>query len=193
MAAGELKAVGFDPSLRNWGIACAGINLSDWTITPKSVHLVTTQKDSTKKRRSEDDLERAFKLKSGILTYSQDARVIFCEIPTGSQSASANNAFGMIKGILTNFDQPIVQLTPRDIKMASVGHPQATKEEMIQWATDRYPNLNWTTVKRHGVLVPTKTNEHMADAVAAIHAGIESEQFARLVGDGIFSPVEDKS
>ena len=51
---------------------------------------------------------------------------------------------------------------------------------MINWAFDKHPDVNWITKKRKGSLRLTNANEHLADAIAVIYAGIQSDQFKQL-------------
>ena len=72
-------------------------------------------------------------------------------------------------------------MTPTEVKLAGAGKKTATKEEMINWAASQYPKANWLYQKRNGVKCLVNKNEHLADAVAAIHAGIQSETFKQLL------------
>ena len=48
---------------------------------------------------------------------------------------------------------------------------------MIAWATGVYPDAPW---KRHGGRV-TDDNEHLADAVAIAHAGVQTPEFRKVM------------
>lgn len=57
--------------------------------------------------------------------------------------------------------------------MATVGSKTASKQEMIEWAMHHHPEANWPMKTRNKALsVITGSAEHMADAIAAIHAGL---------------------
>lgn len=181
-----LKVVGIDPAMRNFGLVRGTIDLGDpnFAFEIETLELVTTETDKeTKKtvRKNSDDLLRARKLHKAVQLFVQDANMVFAEIPVGSQSARAMASYGMCIGILASIKKPLVQLTPTEVKLASVGDKNASKEAMIAWATSAYPDANWLSTKRNGKVTFTKNNEHLADAVATIHAGILSDQFLQAV------------
>lgn len=181
-----LKVVGIDPAMRNFGLVKGTIDLDDpnFKLTIERLELVSTETDKdTKKtvRKNSDDLQRARKLYNGVAEFVKDANMVFAEIPVGSQSARAMASYGICIGILASIKKPLVQLTPTEVKLASVGDKNASKESMIAWATSAYPDANWLTRNFQGKKKFLDKNEHLADAVAAIHAGILSDQFIQAV------------
>ena len=105
---------------------------------------------------------------------------MFVEVPVGSQSARAMASYGVCIGLLAALsDKPLIEVTPTEVKLAAVGSKTASKQEMISWASDLYPHLNW--IKSRGKSELADKNEHIADAIGAIHAGILTDEFARLV------------
>lgn len=181
-----LRVVGIDPAMRNFGFVKGTIDLSsdNYEFTIERLELVQTETDKeTKKtvRKNSDDLVRARKLHNAVQAFCQDANMVFAEIPIGSQSARAMASYGICIGVLASIKKPLVQLTPTEVKLAAVGDKNASKNDMIAWATSAYPDANWLTTKRNGVISFTNNNEHLADAVATIHAGILSDQFLQAV------------
>jgi Holliday junction resolvasome RuvABC endonuclease subunit len=73
---------------------------------------------------------------------------------------------------------PLVEVTPTEVKMASVGSKTATKEEMITWAVSKYPDINWP---KHGKSISAAKAEHMADAIGALHAGVLTSTFKHFI------------
>lgn len=136
-------------------------------------------------RQNSKDIEAAKQLFERAIACAKSAQAIFVEVPVGSQSARAMASYATCTGILGAFRAlgiPFFELTPTEVKMATVGKQKATKKEMIEWATTRHPEANWPTYKRKGeVLITEESAEHMADATAAIYAGIESNQFKQLI------------
>lgn len=62
--------------------------------------------------------------------------------------------------------------------------PKATKEEMISWAMLQHPEANWPMRTEHGKQkVVSGQAEHMADAVATIHAGVDTPNFREYLGN----------
>lgn len=109
---------------------------------------------------------------------------MFVEVPHGSQSSAAMKSYGMCIGLLgavKGIGKRFFELSEREVKKATVGNHNATKSEMIAWAMKEHPELDWPMKTEKGVqsVVEGKA-EHMADAVAAIHAGLQSEQFRQL-------------
>lgn len=174
---------GTDPSFRNWGTAHAKI--LDGKLEIASLGLQQTAKNKTIKRRSHDDIESSRSLFNFFQESISKADVLITELPSGSQSASAAKAYGVCIGILSSCSIPLIGVSPLEVKLCSVGDPKATKREMIEWATGLYPHLNWKTYKRKGEIQYSGLNEHMADAISAIHAGIKTEEFQKLIKEQI--------
>lgn len=178
----NLRVVGFDPSLRNWGGVIGNLDLTTGNLTIKELVLTQPPIDKTMKvRQNSKDLATAEELAVGAFAACQGAQAIFVEVPVGSQSARSMLSVGVCLGILGCLRAqgiPFYEVTPNEVKMASVGHKKATKAEMIKWATGLYPDANWPTEIKMGVKrIITGKAEHMADAIAAIHAGVHTPQF----------------
>jgi Holliday junction resolvasome RuvABC endonuclease subunit len=179
-----IKVLGCDPSLSNFGFVQATIDVSTNTITPLTLDLVETAPGKNKKvRKNSDDIDRCRLLSQGLKRNTQGNMICFVEMPVGSQSARAMASYGACMGILSACDIPLVQLTPNEIKMSTVGSKTASKEDMITWAYNLYPHLNWIagTKKSKNAGQLANKNEHLADAVATLHAGIKSEDFRSVV------------
>lgn len=178
-----LKVVGFDPSLRNWGIAQGLLTLS------REGELIITNLDviqpilptGKQVRQNSLDLETALQLAKTAIHYASQADVIFVEVPIGSQSARAMASYGICVGVLGAIRAlgiPFFEVTPTEVKLAATGSKTATKEDMINWAVGLHPEANWPTSKHKGIVKVTAGNaEHMADAIGAIYAGISSNLF----------------
>ena len=174
----KIKVVGLDPSLNNWGIAYALIDVDTLELSITDLELVETEPGKAKTvRKNSDDIVRARALSQALSRATVGTTVAFCEVPVGSQSARAMASYGICVGVLGGCGAPLVELTPYEVKIAAVGSKTAAKEEMIEWATALYPNAPW--LKRAGR--PVAKNEHLADAVATIHAGMKTEQFQSVL------------
>ena len=175
-----LKIASIDPSLSNFGLAKGTIDISveSFPVTLSELQLVETDTDKSARtvvRRNSEDLERARKLLRGMQRFIADVDMVFVEVPVGSQSARSMASYGICIGILASIGKPLIQVTPTEVKLAAVGSKTASKSEMIDWASSLYPNLNWLVSR--GKM--TAKNEHLADAIGAIHAGILTDEFAR--------------
>ncbi len=136
-------------------------------------------------RQNSLDLASAQQLFEGTLAKTQDAQAIFIEVPVGSQSARAMASYGICVGVLgalRGSSIPFFEVTPTEVKMATVGSKTATKDEMIRWATKTHPEADWPVYKHLGASeVSSAKAEHMADAIGAIHAGIHTTTFNQMV------------
>lgn len=177
-----IKIVGIDPSLRNFGFAQALLNIHTLEYTIENLILVESENEAGKVvRKNSDDLRRASTLYNGLVRACAGASLAIAEVPVGSQSARAMASYGMCVGVLAACPVPLIQVTPAEVKLAAVGNKQAAKEEMIEWAMAKHPGANWLMRKSKGRMVPMNDNEHLADACAAIEAGLLTDQFQQAI------------
>lgn len=178
-----IRVTGVDLALANLGLVAADVTLEGEIVGVVSLHLIETQKLTTKQvRQNSDDLRRARELTQNIREFNTRLKsaVVMAEIPTGAQSARAATSFGVAIGVIAGVDLPVVEVQPLEVKKASVGSRTASKAEMIDWATTLYPEAPWIRTKRGGQMVITNKNEHLADALAVIHAGVLTQQFKMM-------------
>lgn len=176
----EVKICGLDPSLSNLGIAIATINIHTLAVSVSELRLIQTEADgrnAKQVRKNSDDLRRARLLYEGMAEACEGVSFVIAEVPVGSQSSRAMASYGACIGILAACPVPIIQVQPSEVKLATVGSKTASKAEMIEWAMGRHPGANWLMRKIKGRMVPVDKNEHLADAIAAIEAGIRTDQF----------------
>lgn len=185
-----LTVIGIDPAFANMGLCRAGINLNvSQGLKPLEIQelkLISTEgQDRKVVRKSSDDLRRAQELHAGLVEFcspsyhpSSFPRIAFAEIPSGAQSAAAAKALGIAVGVLAACPIPIIQVNPLQVKLFTAGK-KATKDDMIAWAVGLYPDADWLRHGKEGRI--TKANEHLADAIAIIHAGIHTTEFKQLV------------
>lgn len=175
-----IKIVGIDPALRNTGLALAEFDTETGSLKYTTIHLLQTENQAGKTvRKSSDDLRCARELSRGIKKFLNDHKphFVMAEIPTGTQSARGAFSNGVCLGLLAGLGYEIVELSPTEVKMASVGERTASKQDMITWAVAEEPNLPWLYRTSKGKKILKNDNEHLADAVAAINAGVQSVQF----------------
>lgn len=181
-----IRIVGQDPSLRNWGIAIGTYNLETGQILIEKLYVVCAELPTGKQvRQNSSDLEASRQLYLGAVAASEGAHATFVEVPVGSQSARAMCSYGVAMGVLGAMranDIPFFEVTPNEVKLAGAGHTKAKKKEMITWAMAKHPEAPWPFYKEHGKLKVSEAKaEHMADAIAAIYAGIASNPFKQLM------------
>lgn len=181
-----IRCAAIDPSMRNFGLVKVTVDIETFAIKIVDMKLVSTEKKTDKKktvRQNSDDLRRAEELTVEVHQFISDCRIVFGEIPTGGQSARAAFGFGLSIGILAGLKiakKPLIQLQPSEVKKAAVGTTTASKEEMIEWATELYPNADWRRARGNPNGKFTADNEHLADATAVAHAGVKSDEFQRI-------------
>jgi hypothetical protein len=143
--------------------------------------LVTTEPSKIKSiRKNSDDLSRAQKLYSAMQSFFNDVDVVCVEIPHGSQSARSMASYGICIGILASLGKPLIQITAVENKQAALGKKSGSKAQMIEWATNKHPEVNWLKRKVKGELTLTNANEHLADALSSIYAGMRTNEFKLL-------------
>lgn len=182
-----IEFASFDVAFANLGMV-RGVIKEDGTIVPNDCKLVNTfdQRDvSAKKttRKSSEELRRARELVAAMQAWAFGCTIAFAEVPSGSQSASAGRALGIAVGCLASCPVPVIEVTQLEVKLASVGKKGASKAEMLAWAFDKAPHLPWGMRKSlaAGGMIPTLQNEHCADALATVYAGVKTPDFRRLL------------
>jgi len=181
-----IPVLGMDPSLNNWGLARGWYNPADGTLRIGTVEVTNPEFSNGKQvRQNSKDIERAESLFRAALEAANPAKAVFVEVPVGSQSARAMASYGICIGVLGALrarNIPFFEVTPTEVKLATVGNKTASKAEIIERAINQYPTANWPMQTKNGVQVPVASKaEHMADAVGAIEAGIQLSQFKQLI------------
>jgi Holliday junction resolvasome RuvABC endonuclease subunit len=185
----EIYVSSFDPAFANFGMALfkadlSKLHLESLDLDLIDLKLIKTERGVSKQvRQNSDDLRRAREITDQFQNFAKRSRIGFTEVPSGAQSARAAYAFGLTVGIIAASPIELIQVQPFETKLATVGTKTASKEEMIEWAVEKYPEGPWIrntrNGKNHGKIVDA--NEHLADAVAVAHAGIKTDQFKQLV------------
>ncbi len=186
MTSKVIKVVGQDPSLRNWGLAVGTLDLETKKLTIEYVDLTNPVLPTGKQvRQNSTDLESALQLYKGAADAAIGAHAVFVEVPVGSQSARAMASYGICVGVLGALRAngiPFFEVTPAEVKLATVGTKTATKQEMINWAMAAHPEANWPMYKQKGeTMVSEAKAEHMADAIASIYAGMTCNAFQQML------------
>jgi Holliday junction resolvasome RuvABC endonuclease subunit len=182
----KLVVVGQDPSLRNWGLSRGIYDTTTGALTITRLSLVNPVITKGKQvRQNSLDLESAKQLCTAALDASQGAQAIFVEVPVGSQSSRAMASYGICIGVLGALRAtgiPFFEVTPSEVKLASSGIKNASKQQMIAWAVKKHPEAGWPTYMQHGINVLCESKaEHMADATAAIYAGLSCNSFQQML------------
>lgn len=178
-----IRIIGIDPSTSNWGMCRALVDLDNLDIEIEDLILIKTESEVKQGvRKDSDDIRRAKEVRKGMIDACMGGVALaISEIPFMNPGgyASANFNSGLVTGVLASCPVPLIQVFPKQVKMATVGLKNASKEEMIEWATVKFPNAPWLTRKLKGKVVHIAANEHLADAVATLYTGLRSEQFSQ--------------
>jgi len=172
-----MKVLGVDISMNNLGLSLG--ELDDHTLALSFTELITikTKKDGKfikQFNQRMDDLRRARLLVEGFREMEEKCEIIFVELPHGSQSSRAMTSYGMSIMLMAYTLKPVIVVTPNQVKVVATHYGEASKKEMVKWASDKYPNATWKKSKA-GVIY--ENNEHNADAIAAVEAGILLDSF----------------
>jgi Holliday junction resolvasome RuvABC endonuclease subunit len=181
-----IKVVGQDPSLRNWGLATGTYDLDSKKLTIQKVAVTNAVLPTGKLTRQNSlDLESAYQLYQSSIAAAEGAHAVFVEVPVGSQSARAMASYGICVGVLGALRAngiPFFEVNPLEVKLAGAGTKTATKQDMISWAMASHPEAPWPTYKQNGTTMVSEAKaEHMADAVAAIYAGLACNAFKQML------------
>jgi len=177
-----IPVLGMDPSLNNWGLAYGTYDLDTGQLAVKTLQVIRPTFATGKQvRQNSKDLERAQQLFAGARNAAIQAKAVFVEVPVGSQSARAMASYGVCAGVLGSLRAvgvPFFEVTPNEVKLATIGKKTASKAEIIWRAVQNHPNANWPMRTVDGEAQPIATQaEHMADAIGAIEAGIQLPLF----------------
>lgn len=90
-----------------------------------------------------------------------------------------------VLGAIRALGIPLIEVTASEVKISLTGNKNATKQAMIDAAVGFYPDANWPLYDKSGKGfqkgdIHSKT-EHVADALAAIHAGANTPAFQNLM------------
>jgi Holliday junction resolvasome RuvABC endonuclease subunit len=185
----KIPVVGFDPSMTGWGIAESELDLTTGYLDTPLLRVLEPKKITSKQvRQNSVDLDVAEKLSKEVFAAARRAKVVFAEVPVGSQSARAMCAYGVCVGILGALRAEgiqIIEVTATEVKLALTGDDQATKKAMIAQAVALYPTANFPRQAKNGKGFRkgdlTAKAEHVADAIGAIHAGVLTPMFQNLL------------
>ena len=185
----KIRVCGFDPSMRNWGMAVADLDLGSGLLDVPTLSIIQPRDEKSKQvRKNSKDLALAKQLFEGAYNTAKSCKVVFVEVPVGSQSARAMASYGVCVGVLgslAGLGITIIEVSPEENKKALTGIKYATKEAMISVAMAEYPTANWPRQERNGATFKKgdlkAEAEHVADAIGAIHAGCATPTFQTLL------------
>lgn len=174
----KIIIAGLDGSKSNFGIAKVLLDVNTLEFEVIDLVLIKTEKSKNKQvRASSDNLRRAQELAVGAAANINDCITVFGEVPSGGQSYDAVLGFGIVIGVYAGLKPPFCEVSPAEAKKAAVGTRTASKQEMIEWAVARFPNAPWRMHRGKATL----DNEHLADALAIVLAGLKTPAFQQTI------------
>jgi len=191
-----IRILGLDPSLTHTGWSVAEVCPIKREILDiiDAGTIITAPTKNKQVRASSDALFRARTVKGELYSIidQHSVKLACSEIPSGAQSAKALYAFGIVVGLVASLPVPVLEVTPREVKLATVGKLTADKEDMVRWAVDLTYRVGgtklWETGRKNDWEIEIcskhvlKAEEHKADSMCGIQAAISSEQFRQLAG-----------
>lgn len=181
----KLLILGCDPSFSNWGLAGGVYDTATSKLEISWLDVISPVVNKGKQTRQNSiDLDRAKQLAKGFISWVKRVDLIAAEVPHGSQSARAMASYGVCIGILgtvANTRVPLIEVNAIETRKVITGKKEATKAQAIAWAMGKHPEAPWPMKSVNGVssVVESKA-EHMADAVAAIYAAMETDTFKTM-------------
>lgn len=179
----QYKVIGIDPAFANMGLVEAVLDMKGPkpSIEVVRMELVKTESQDRKTvRKSSDDLRRAIHLHRSLQDFIRSAgtvHMVFAEVPSGAQDAKAARALGIATGVLASVPGMIIEVAPIEIKRLFATKGPVSKQQVIDWAVKRWPAAPWLTHMGRRTL----NNEHLADALATIEAGLQTPEFKQLM------------
>lgn len=170
----RLVILGLDPGLASCGWALLAPGEGEGRVLGMGV--VRTSKSHLKRQvlSSADDFRRSRELASQLAAVRGAHRVVAFAIeamslPRSSTVASKiGRAYGVIAGLATAWDVPVVEASPQDVKFAVCGRKTASKSDIIEALAERYESseaiATFQDTKARGLW------EHAFDALGAIVA-----------------------
>ncbi len=181
-----MRFLSIDPSLTHTGMVW-GIIKDNNQLQVIGNELIETQKTKDKKiRASSDTIERCRQTYNAVTNIINDFQplIIFVETPSGSQSADGMKSYGAVCQLIATLNPIPIEVTPIEVKLATVGNKTASKLDMIKWAYNNVHGVGWSTSSKgfimdDGVSLAHK-NEHVADACAIAVAGTKTREYNQL-------------
>lgn len=178
---GLIKILSIDPALRNFGMAKFDYDVL--TDTLYNIHLDIAHTKAFIKRKeyglknyriaeAYHDLKEIRGLYDKLKENLVGVDLVFAEAYIGGRTSPSLKGLVVAFTLLTIIDAPIIFVSPQDAKIVAgtnCRYTAITKKDVIKWAKDKWPDLNWYRRQNQ--------NEHVADALAVACAGLQSEPF----------------
>ena len=179
----KIPVLGMDPSLRHWGLSEAELDLTDGVLsTPLGSIIEPRDLEGKNIRVNMNDQWLAEQLAIPVIAACRRAKAIFVEVPVGSQNARSMASYGICVGVLgavRSLGIPYFQVGATENKRVFTGNPNATKKQMIKQLIEYYPEIILPQGQTKGSIGDKA--EHIADATASIHSGVNTTEFRTVL------------
>lgn len=171
-----VRVLGTDIGFASFGVAV--VELGDAAETVYELDVIRTDKSSKKSNvlATEDNIRRTREICVALraLIRRHNIRAICGEAMSFPRSSSVAGkmclAWGVVAALTVEFDLPLVQCTPMQLKKAVCGNKSAAKEDVETALLERYGDA----VDRLFTGLPSQ-REHCFDALGSVVAGLDSE------------------
>lgn len=172
--------LGIDPGFANLGWCHA--EYDGKTLVVRDMGTVTTNKSTKKIPVAWDNIKRTQRLHthlmalalvphpSGMVPVDCTCAEAMSYPPNAATAAKMSLSWGVIASVTAALKIPLVQPSPRDIKMAVAGSHKASKAMMSQRLHEYYPEIEALLDP-----IPGSRREHPIDALGAIVASLQSD------------------
>lgn len=179
----EVYVLGVDPGFASFGYAVVRLTQTAEVVT--AVNVIRTQRSDKKRniKAADDNFRRGQEIAAELYNAVKrfKPRVLTAEAASWPRNASATAKVAMSWGILITlchqFQLPMVQASPQEIKKTLCGNKSATKESVRRALEDRYPGQFDSFKDSYPAKRPPKPNgqwEHGFDAVGSVVACLDT-------------------
>jgi len=149
------EPVSLDLAFRNVGICYW--KKKNTVYIPTKLAIIKTPARKNKQNITKTDFADCAIFATRLRLAITDRMPVIFELSGGSKSNRASRLTGYAIGVVATFNDT-VPITPMEAKKA-MGNSKAKKPEIIKWAIEKYPKLNWADFNKGDL-------EHIADAIA---------------------------
>jgi len=175
------RVLGLDPGFATCGYALVDLTRKDGApfVDVRSLGTLRTAKADKKRKvlAADDNLRRAQELIRALYPLASNAQAIVAESMSFPRNSAAAAKMAMCWGIVATLaemnDLPIVQATPKEIKIAVAGVGTATKEDVAAAVCAKCGRQFSEELLAQGL--PKGMHEHAYDAVASVLACLNSD------------------
>jgi Holliday junction resolvasome RuvABC endonuclease subunit len=170
--------MGFDPGFASFGVAV--VELTADSEVPIWMGVIRTKKSNKRQKMlaTEDNFDRLQYLAEelGKLVQQYDLVALGAESMSfprnASSSAKVGMSWGAIAALSLQYQLPVFQCSPQQLKSKLTGSKQASKIDVANALRHRYPKMDFDDLLKH---LPSTEHEHAWDALASVVVCLDAE------------------